>query len=180
MTSLFFGMNTGLVHEHHQCSAFHCDRMTHSDIFSHQNVLITMCMTYMYLININQILFEEPHTYLQHPIYSLALHAVILGVVPELMIPAVHSLADGLGSHVVTTLWDQLFRQTLVQGRKFSYGADKEKVSNSWHRGFHSSNQIITTLVKEAEGLKPPILKPTIGRCPLSFQPSSCPYILFS
>ncbi|PNF13637.1 hypothetical protein B7P43_G17289 [Cryptotermes secundus] len=51
------------------------------------------------------------------------------GVVPELVVPAVHSLADGLGCHVTTTLWDQLFRQTLVQGHKFAYSADKEKGS---------------------------------------------------
>jgi hypothetical protein len=51
-------------------------------------------------------------------------------MVPELVVPAVHSLVDGLGCHVTTTLWDQLFRQTLVQGHKFVYSADKEKVTN--------------------------------------------------
>lgn len=53
---------------------------------------------------------------------------LILVVVPEHVVPAIHSLADGLGCHVASTLWDQLFRQTLVQGRKFAYSADKEKV----------------------------------------------------
>jgi hypothetical protein len=58
------------------------------------------------------------------------LHICILGVIPELVVPAVHSLADGLGCHVTTTLWDQLFRQTLVQGYKCVYSTDKEKVTN--------------------------------------------------
>ncbi|XP_069674313.1 uncharacterized protein [Periplaneta americana] len=51
------------------------------------------------------------------------------GVVPELVVPAVHSLADGLGCHVAITSWDQLFRKTLVQGKKFHYSTNKDKGS---------------------------------------------------
>lgn len=71
-------------------------------------------------------MFTYSMTYFLH---RPKLHVWILGVVPELVVPAVHSLADGLGCHVTTTLWDQLFRQTLVQGHKFAYSADKEKVT---------------------------------------------------
>jgi hypothetical protein len=53
-------------------------------------------------------------------------HTITAGVMPDLVVPAVHSLADGLCCHVATTLWDQLFRQTSVHGCKFVYGADKE------------------------------------------------------
>jgi hypothetical protein len=67
------------------------------------------------------------------------LHALILGVVPDFVVPALHSLADGLSCHVTTTLWDQLFRQTLVHGRKFAYSANREKVSESYHHDFHSA-----------------------------------------
>jgi hypothetical protein len=60
---------------------------------------------------------------------------------PELVVPAVHSLTDGLCCHVATTLWDQLFRQTLVHGRKFVYSADKE-VGKSWHEDIDLNNQL--------------------------------------
>jgi len=60
-------------------------------------------------------------------------------VLPDLVVPAVHSLADGLCCHVSTTLWDQLFRLTLVHGRKFVYSADKE-VSKCWHEGISLNN----------------------------------------
>ncbi|KAJ9590928.1 hypothetical protein L9F63_016026 [Diploptera punctata] len=48
---------------------------------------------------------------------------MILGqeLLPEVLMPAIHSLADGLGCHIVSTSWDQLFRKTLVQGQKFTY-----------------------------------------------------------
>jgi len=60
-------------------------------------------------------------------------------VLPDLVVPAVHSLADGLCCHVASTVWDQLFRQTLVHGRKFVYGADK-KVSKCCHEGISLNN----------------------------------------
>ncbi|PSN39904.1 hypothetical protein C0J52_07942 [Blattella germanica] len=58
------------------------------------------------------------------------LHSLITtDVIPELVMPAIQSLKDGLGCHVVSTSWDQHFRKTLVKGQKFSRSSCPEKGS---------------------------------------------------